>query len=555
MATPMSNTAPELLPVPSEAPAQDPLLGQTLDGRYCVERVLGAGGMGLVYQARHVMLGKALAVKVLKQEVSRDEQVMGRFRREAQSASAIGSPHICDVSDFGTLPDGSTYFVMEFLDGPSLTAAMEEERPMSAARLLAVGQQLCDALGAAHDRGIVHRDLKPDNVHLVRHGKRDDFVKVLDFGIAKVAGAADKKLTQAGQVFGTPHYMSPEQCAGRDVDHRTDIYALGVMFYEMATGQVPFDADNLMGVLTNHVYEQPIPPRELPRPVDVPPGLEAVILKCLAKQPEHRYQSMAELRADLARVQQGVAPGAVMESMEASGADGAAYAAYPPGIAVGTTPVQVVQGPRAGVWVAVISGLLLVGGGVFAAVFFLSDEPSPSAAVADTGPSEARDPAAPPVADSPDPPTARSPDSTAADEPVANTVADPAAVAADTPPTPPAPTVPTTVQLVTDPPGAEVYSGEGALIGNTPIALPRPTEGSTSEVSIRLPGYRTRSFVVSNLTAAEVTVRMERERASTGSRRQTPRVLPPPTPQPLGGSLPPPRPRPNPSDSEIINPF
>jgi serine/threonine-protein kinase len=541
----MSNTAPELRLVSSGSVAQDPLIGQTLDGRYYVERVLGAGGMGLVYQARHVMLGKSLAVKVLKQEVSRDEQVIGRFRREAQSASAIGSPHICDVSDFGALPDGSTYFVMEFLDGPSLTHAMERERPMPVARILSVGQQLCDALGAAHERGIVHRDLKPDNVHLVRHGKRDDFVKVLDFGIAKVAGAADKKLTQAGQVFGTPHYMSPEQCAGRDVDHRTDIYALGVMFYEMATGQVPFDADNLMGVLTKHVYEQPIPPRELPKPADVPAGLEAVILKCLAKQPEDRYQSMAELRADLTRVAEGVMPGAIADAMHASQHDTRSPSAYPPGIAVGTTPVQVVEGSRMGLWIAAVLGLLVVGAGVFAAVFFLLDDA----------------PATPPVANvANDPPVAR-PDPTPPAPPPVQPPVEPAPTpppAAVEPTPPPTPTVPTTVRLVTDPAGAEVYSGEGALIGNTPIDLPRPAQGSNTEVSIRLPGYVTRSFVVSSLTAGEVTVRLERERAVVRGGRPTPAVaLPPPTPQPLGGGSlpPPPRPRPRPSDSEIIDPF
>jgi len=214
-------------PLPETPAPVDPLIGQVLDGRYRVDGVLGEGGMGLVYRATHVVLGKKLAIKVLKASVSRDEQVMERFKREAQSASAIGSPHIIDISDFGTMPDGATYFVMEFLDGDSLTQAIEKQRPMPAARIVKIGKQICEALGMAHERGIVHRDLKPDNVYVVPSGNERDFVKILDFGIAKVGTAADKKLTQAGQVFGTPHYMSPEQCAGRDVDHRTDIYALG----------------------------------------------------------------------------------------------------------------------------------------------------------------------------------------------------------------------------------------------------------------------------------------------------------------------------------------
>ncbi|HEY8431301.1 MAG TPA: serine/threonine-protein kinase, partial [Sandaracinaceae bacterium] len=287
----------KLVPAPPE-PAPDPLVGQTIDGRYAVEGVLGQGGMGVVYRAKHVVLGKPLAIKVLKADVSRDQEIIARFRQEAQSASAIGSQHIIDISDFGQLEDGSTYFVMELLDGQELTKAIENERPMPPERVVHIAKQLCEALGAAHERGIVHRDMKPDNVFLVRRGKDEDFVKVLDFGIAKVGGA-NSKLTRAGQVFGTPHYMSPEQCSGQPVDHRTDIYALGVILYEMACGRVPFDADNLMGILTKHIYEQPIPPHTLPPPINVPAGLEAVILKCLAKHPDARYQSMAEVRADL----------------------------------------------------------------------------------------------------------------------------------------------------------------------------------------------------------------------------------------------------------------
>ena len=253
---------------------QDPLIGQVLDGRYRIEAVIGEGGMGLVYKAVHAALRKPLAVKVLRPEVTKNEQIVARFKQEAQSASQIGNQHIIDISDFGELRDGSTYFVMEFLGGRSLTAALEQDR-FDTPRTIHVAKQLSKALGAAHEIGIVHRDMKPDNVQLIERGDDRDFVKVLDFGIAKVGGGTSK-LTQAGQVFGTPHYMSPEQCAGTAVDHRTDIYALGVILYEMATGKVPFDADNLMGILTKHLYENPLPPHDLPPPVNVPPALEAV---------------------------------------------------------------------------------------------------------------------------------------------------------------------------------------------------------------------------------------------------------------------------------------
>ncbi len=297
----MSQAELEALPGDQDGPG-DKLVGTTIDGRYEVESVLGEGGMGLVYKAKHIVLQKSLAVKVLRPDVSRDEEIITRFRQEAQSASAIGNQHIIDISDFGTLPDQSTYFVMEYLEGTDLTGAIEAG-VLEPVRVVHIAKQLCQALGAAHEAGIVHRDLKPDNIYLIRRGGDANFVKVLDFGIAKVGGSSSK-LTRAGQVFGTPHYMSPEQCSGSGVDHRTDVYALGIILYEMCTGAVPFDADNLMGILTKHLYEQPVAPRQMVP--ELPEDLEAVILKAMAKQADLRYQNMGELYEDLLRVEQGV---------------------------------------------------------------------------------------------------------------------------------------------------------------------------------------------------------------------------------------------------------
>ncbi|MEC7519392.1 MAG: serine/threonine-protein kinase [Myxococcota bacterium] len=542
----MTDHAPDLRVVPPPAEeGPDPLLGQTLDGRYAIERILGKGGMGLVYEARHVILGKRLAVKVLKEEVSRDEQVMARFRREAQSASAIGSQHICDVSDFGSLPDGATYFVMEFLDGPSLSAAIEQQRPMDVQRIVDVGMQLCDALGAAHERGIVHRDLKPDNVHLVRQGNREDFVKVLDFGIAKVGDGGNKKLTQAGQVFGTPHYMSPEQCSGREVDHRTDLYALGVMLYEMATGKVPFDADNLMGVLTKHVYERPIPPREvLPPPASVPPGLEAVILRCLEKQPEARYATMGELRADLARIAEGGTPDAVMRSVGGV-ARTQVIGERPSAIEMAPATPAAVEAPsgRGGLIALAILTLVLLGAGAFAAAFFLFGTDDP-------------------VAEAPETPTVDAPEVTAPDVTVPDLtgpeVTGPEITAPEV--TAPEGTAETaspaeveTISLTSDPEGAQVWTADGALLGNTPFELPRPAEGERTELELRQPGHQSTAVVLAHRSQAELRVTLPPEARATRRSRTRPERPVAPEVRPLAPA--PPRPPPSRNESEIINPW
>lgn len=307
---------PEGVPVPPP----DPYLGFTIDNRYKVEALLGEGGMGMVYLCRHKIIDKRVALKILRSDLARDKEVTERFLIEARAASSIGSEHIIDISDFGQLPDGCAYFVMEYLDGVSLTSVIRGGSRVQLDRILHIAIQLSRGLAAAHNAGIVHRDLKPDNIFLVKRGHDTDFVKILDFGIAKVSTVASDRLTHAGSVFGTPHYMSPEQASGAVVDQRGDIYSVGVILYELAVGRVPFDAENFMGILTQHMYRPPVPPRTMAAAAggEVSPGLEAIILKCLSKRPEQRYQDMDELRADLERLQAGHIPNAVHELLKLS---------------------------------------------------------------------------------------------------------------------------------------------------------------------------------------------------------------------------------------------
>jgi serine/threonine-protein kinase len=204
---------------------------------------------------------------------------------------------LVEITDFGRLESGQVYFVMELLEGTSLAALLRTGGPLPAARGLSIVRQLVHALKAAHDASIVHRDLKPDNIHISRGDNDSDRVKIVDFGLAKVIGSS--KLTRAGMVFGTPHYMSPEQAAGEIVDHRADIYALGIVMYEMFTGKVPFEADSYMGVLTKHMYMTPAPPSDLAPELKSLGALEDVILRCLQKRPAARYDNLAALLSDL----------------------------------------------------------------------------------------------------------------------------------------------------------------------------------------------------------------------------------------------------------------
>jgi serine/threonine-protein kinase len=248
--------------------------------------------MGVVYGGIHPEIGKRVAIKVLAPHAATHPDLIRRFKEEARAVNKIRHPNIIDIFAFNQLPDGRHYFVMEFLEGESLTARLEHGT-MELGEMRRLLAQICSALEAAHEAGIVHRDLKPDNVWVATQHLSEPRIKLLDFGIAKLNDATNVRATQAGTSMGTPHYMAPEQAMGKAVDHRADIYALGVVLYQIFAGALPFDGTTTHEVVFKHVTEAPPRPSSL-RPI-VPPGMEAIILQCLEKDPARRPQSMREL--------------------------------------------------------------------------------------------------------------------------------------------------------------------------------------------------------------------------------------------------------------------
>jgi len=285
-----------------EAAEHDPLIGATLGGLYIVERLIGEGGMGRVYEATHAHLGKAYAVKVLAEGRANKPDAVERFLREAKSATRIEHDHIVKVLNFDKHDEHGVFIVMELLEGEDLAERLERG-PLPVDRAVELATQTGDALEAAHDAGIVHRDLKPENIFITQKKGRD-FVKVLDFGISKIKSPdhTDVKLTATDQIVGTPLYISPELARGVSaVDHRTDIYALGVIVYEMITGTPPFTGQNHFQLLYKHGNEAPDPPSQRSRRAKIPSHVEAAILRALEKQPADRFSSMKDFCEALQR--------------------------------------------------------------------------------------------------------------------------------------------------------------------------------------------------------------------------------------------------------------
>jgi eukaryotic-like serine/threonine-protein kinase len=264
--------------------------------RYEVGRLLGAGGMAEVFEGRDRLLARRVAIKVLQAQFARDPSFLIRFKREAQAAASLSHPNIVGVYDTGT-EDGTHFIVMEYVDGRTLKDVIRAEGPLYPERAAEICADVCSALSAAHARGLIHRDIKPANVMLTPDGK----VKVMDFGIARAT--TSETITQTAAVVGTAQYISPEQAQGQAVDYRSDLYSVGCCLYEMLTGTVPFTGATPVAIAYRHVREDPTPPRMLN--ADVPAPLEAICLKAMAKLPDNRYQTAAELHDDLERFRNG----------------------------------------------------------------------------------------------------------------------------------------------------------------------------------------------------------------------------------------------------------
>jgi serine/threonine-protein kinase len=471
--------------LPDAAPSMDALLGTVVDGRYRIDIRIGEGGMGVVYKATHTSLNKTIALKVLRGEMAKDAEVVQRFIQEAQAASSIGHENIIDISDFGRLPDGTVYFVMEYLNGQPLNDLIKRGGSIPVGEAMQILRLIASALGAAHQRGIVHRDLKPDNIYLIKRGETANFVKVLDFGIAKVGGASNK-LTRTGMVFGTPHYMSPEQAAGQSVDARTDIYALGVIMYEMFTGRVPFDADTFMAVLTKHMFEKP-EPMSNPHAERHLGALEQITMRALEKKPENRYQTMHELVEDLDRVAGGGRPRALTP---ATPSPALADALEPRSKSEMNLDQQLSGTGSSGkkkIWWAAAGALAML---ALLLVFALrsGDQSVAAAPVAPTPPPLGAVPGAPPVVPvAPMAPTSPSPGSSQL-EPA------------------------TAVTVQSEPSGATLVL-DGAIVGTTPAMFPKPQSGART-LELRLDGYQRETLLINADTQSVLRIPLRRRDAA-----------------------------------------
>jgi serine/threonine-protein kinase len=504
--------------------------------------------MGAVYLAEHPQIGKKVALKVIHRELASNREVVQRFFQEAKAVNKIGNEHIVEIHDFGVTPEGDHYYIMEYLEGSNLASTLGHEAVLDVRRALHIGAQVASALAAAHAAGVIHRDLKPDNVMLTSRLGDPDFVKLLDFGLAKMfaAGGVSAVKTAAGVLLGTPQYMSPEACESRpNLDHRTDIYALGVLLFQMMTGVLPFDGETMGEVLVKQVTQLPPPPRQY-NP-NIPPSVEQILLRCLMKQPDARFPTMVALREALLDPEgylhrsppmapaRSLAPGEVKVDAKTvmayaaqqqktrigvagelplvsppslSGSGGQAQqptmigdgSLIPPRKAPGpdmavpgmlktntmriATPLGYSSRPTRRVWpiVLIVALLLGLGGGGFAVAWFGRSETPVVATAADAAPPPAKPDAAPQRVV-----VAPSDAAVASDAARVATAAPPdAAVHVAT-------VAMATVEIDTAPSGADIVGPDNQVLGKTPAKLTLPLATKPMTVTLKLAGYHPKS--------------------------------------------------------------
>jgi serine/threonine protein kinase len=545
--------------------------GHTI-GSYRVLHKIGTGGMGAVYLAEHPLIGKRVALKVIHRELANNREVVQRFFQEARAVAKIGNEHIVEIHDFGITPENDHFYIMEYLEGQTLASVIGREKVLDIRRALHIGAQIASALGAAHAAGIIHRDLKPDNVMLTTRLGDTDFVKLLDFGLAKMFAAdnASAVKTAAGVLLGTPQYMSPEACESRSgIDHRTDIYALGILLFQMMCGKLPFDGETMGEVLVKQVTQLPPPPRGL-NP-QIPPSVEQIVLRCLAKQPDSRLPTMAALREALldperylgtsppisparsirpgeapvdaktvmafAAEQQktklgmaGVLPLPAPQRMSAQQATVMAdfsgqqrLPAIGPDLSAPNmlkmdtmriaTPLGYSSRPPRKMWpIVLVFGLLLgLGGGAFAVAWFGRDK-SQAAPAPGSG-------SAPATPQGSDPHAANTPGSGAGSAAVpaqgsgaGHDVAGGSGAGSG---------AMALVVIDSVPQGAEVYDADKKLLGKTPARLELPISDAPVTLDLKLPGYRKKQKQIT--VTGNVVVQVPLEKAPAGHSNQRPR--------------------------------
>jgi serine/threonine-protein kinase len=535
-------------PVPAVlAPAGDHYVGSTIADRYRVISKLGEGGMGVVYLAEHVFIEKRVALKVLSEDFARKADLVARFMQEAKAASKIGHENIVDITDFGETASGSVFFAMEYLEGKDLAAHIRDGGAMPFARARFIMNQICRALGAAHGKGIIHRDMKPENVYLVTREGKPDFVKVLDFGIAKMSSLDEggSRLTRTGMIFGTPEYMSPEQARGDRPDHRVDIYAAGCILYEMLTGDVPFHAETFMGVLTKHMFEAPVPPSQRMPGLSIPPAVEAAVMRALEKDRDKRFQTMKELALALEEADGGgdltgawggepshaAQPRSSTAAHAAQGRPSQAVTAIASSPSTANDTIQVPK-KRNG---------LAIGGAVLALALVAM-----AAAVA-LKPSAK--PAAPPVTPPAAPPT------------VAQPAPSPPPVKPVEAAKPAEPAKPTrhTMSINTQPSGAEVFRGPERLCVATPCSFELAASQTAVELTLRKKGYKDQPLhVVADRDhdfVADLLAEQQRHHPAAAKPAAKPAAAPPVVAAPPKPAEPPPAPKPAGKLRDLKDPF